>query len=190
MSSNPREEYCLPEIFLRVIIITMEDQSHQASNHEVSPTGCCPKFNPDPWQGRRIEWKDKDFVKDGIKSIFHIPLNVSSKIRRNTALIEKSGATVPGMIMLFDENSLWDSDLYIETSREVAGVNNVKFSGKFITKAFEGSYSSMGGWIKEMGKYLASIGVKPLKYYFYYTTCPKCAKAYGKNYTVIFARVE
>ena len=24
---------------------------------------------------------------------------------------------------------------------------------------------------------------------FYYTTCPKCAKAYGKNYVVLFAQV-
>jgi hypothetical protein len=27
------------------------------------------------------------------------------------------------------------------------------------------------------------------KIYFYYTTCPKCAKLYGKNYTVIFAKI-
>ncbi|MGE5758418.1 MAG: hydrolase [Sideroxydans sp.] len=28
------------------------------------------------------------------------------------------------------------------------------------------------------------------KLYFYYTTCPKCAKKYGKNYVVILAEVE
>jgi len=25
--------------------------------------------------------------------------------------------------------------------------------------------------------------------YFYYTTCPKCAKKYGKNYVVLLAQV-
>jgi len=25
--------------------------------------------------------------------------------------------------------------------------------------------------------------------YFFYTTCPKCAKKYGKNYVVILAEV-
>jgi len=25
--------------------------------------------------------------------------------------------------------------------------------------------------------------------YFFYTTCPKCAEFYGKNYTVILAKV-
>ena len=27
------------------------------------------------------------------------------------------------------------------------------------------------------------------KMFFYYTTCPKCAKAYGKNYVVLLAQV-
>jgi len=26
--------------------------------------------------------------------------------------------------------------------------------------------------------------------FFYYTTCPKCAKHYGKNYVVAFAEVQ
>jgi hypothetical protein len=25
--------------------------------------------------------------------------------------------------------------------------------------------------------------------YFFYTTCPKCAKKYGKNYVVILAQI-
>ncbi|MHC4509420.1 MAG: hydrolase [Planctomycetota bacterium] len=25
--------------------------------------------------------------------------------------------------------------------------------------------------------------------YFFYTTCPKCAKVYGKNYTVLLAKI-
>jgi hypothetical protein len=28
------------------------------------------------------------------------------------------------------------------------------------------------------------------KLYFSYTTCPKCAKAYGKNYVVLFAQIN
>jgi hypothetical protein len=27
------------------------------------------------------------------------------------------------------------------------------------------------------------------KMYFFYTTCPKCAKVYGKNYTVLLAKI-
>ena len=35
----------------------------------------------------------------------------------------------------------------------------------------------------------ASQGKKAGKYYFYYTSCPKCAKKYGHNYIVAFAEV-
>jgi hypothetical protein len=28
------------------------------------------------------------------------------------------------------------------------------------------------------------------KLYFYYTTCPKCQKKYGKNYVVLLAQID
>jgi NMD protein affecting ribosome stability and mRNA decay len=44
-------------------------------------------------------------------------------------------------------------------------------------------------WIKEMDALLAAQGQKALKYYFHYTSCPKCAKIYGHNYVVAFAQI-
>jgi hypothetical protein len=40
-----------------------------------------------------------------------------------------------------------------------------------------------------MGEYVKSRGREVKKLYFYYTTCPKCAKKYGKNYVVLLAEV-
>jgi len=40
-----------------------------------------------------------------------------------------------------------------------------------------------------MKDYVKSKGKKIKELYFYYTTCPKCAKHYGKNYVVAFAQV-
>jgi hypothetical protein len=40
-----------------------------------------------------------------------------------------------------------------------------------------------------MVSYVRSKGKEIKKMYFWYTTCPKCAKVYGKNYTVILAMV-
>lgn len=48
----------------------------------------------------------------------------------------------------------------------------------------------MRAWIDEMESYVAAQGKHTHKLYFYYTTCPKCAKKYGKNYVVILAEVE
>jgi len=33
-------------------------------------------------------------------------------------------------------------------------------------------------------------GKRLRKMYLYYTTCPKCAKKYGKNYIVILAEID
>ncbi len=68
-------------------------------------------------------------------------------------------------------------------------MQNVKLSGTFLTKVFEGPYQNAPKWLKEMEAYVAEQGKKAQKYYFYYTTCPKCAKKWGKNYVVIFAQV-
>ena len=40
----------------------------------------------------------------------------------------------------------------------------------------------MAGYVKAKRRELK-------KMYFFYTTCPKCAKVYGKNYVVLFAKV-
>jgi hypothetical protein len=41
-----------------------------------------------------------------------------------------------------------------------------------------------------MDEDLSSKGRSSQKYFFYFTTCPKCAKKYGHNYVVAFAQVE
>ena len=41
-----------------------------------------------------------------------------------------------------------------------------------------------------MERFVAAQNRKLVKNYFYYTTCPKCAKVYGKNYVVAVAEVE
>ena len=40
-----------------------------------------------------------------------------------------------------------------------------------------------------MTDYVASQQKTVQKLYFFYTTCPKCAKHCGKNYTVLLAQV-
>jgi len=44
-------------------------------------------------------------------------------------------------------------------------------------------------WIREMRADAAAQGNKFTEYFIYYTTCPRCAKKYGHNYAVAFARV-
>ncbi|MBE0480077.1 MAG: hypothetical protein IBX68_03765 [Dehalococcoidia bacterium] len=160
------------------------------ANQAVTPTGCCIPFDPEPWQDKEIVWDRKQFVKDHVRSLFHVPLNMGKVVIRNMDLIEKAGARSPYQLMLCDEKSMWGSDIFIDVSKDVPGAQMASLSGKYLTRVFEGPYQNAGKWAREMNVYVASKGRQLKKMYFSYTTCPACAKAYGKNYVVLFAQVD
>jgi hypothetical protein len=152
-------------------------------------TGCCPRFNPEPWDEKEVTWQDKIFIKDNVRSFLHIPLNFGQVVVKNMEMIEEAGALAPQPLMLSDEKSLWGTDVYIAVSKEVPRAEMARISGTFLTKVFEGPYKNAGKWAKEMKAYVKSKGKEIKKMYFFYTTCPKCAEVYGKNYTVLLAKI-
>ncbi len=152
-------------------------------------TGCCPRFDPEPWDGAEHVWQGKLFLKDRVRSIFHIPVNFGRVMVRNMEKIVAADALTPEPLTLSDENSLWGSDLYIHVSREIPDAQMTQVSGTFLTKVFEGPYKNAPIWAKQMAQYVADKGKDTKKLYFFYTTCPKCAKVYGKNYVVLVAQI-
>ena len=58
-----------------------------------------------------------------------------------------------------------------------------------MTKAYEGPYSQMGQWFKDMQALAAMQGTRDAQVYFFHPTCPKCAKAYGANHVIGFAKL-
>ena len=163
----------------------MKDQN---SNQEP----CCPKFNPELWDEKTHIWQDKLFIQDEVKQLFHMPLNMSKVISRMWKKVQDAGAatSMEEFLMLAYDPSPWKSEIYINVTKEVPDAKNVKLSGTHISKVFDGPYNAVPIWIKVMDQFLASKQKKLKKYYFYFTTCPKCAKIYGKNYVVAFAEVE
>lgn len=157
--------------------------------YEESETGCCPRFNPEPWNEKEIVFKDKLFVKDQSRSFLHIPLGFGKMMVKNMEMIKDADALNPKPLMLSDEESAWKTNIYIAVSKEVPMAEMTKISGIFLTKVFEGHYKNMKNWIEEMKEYVISKNKEIKKMYFFYTTCPHCAKVYGKNYTVILAEV-
>lgn len=117
-------------------------------------------------------------------------MNTGKKIVKNLKLIEAVGAQASHQLMLTDEKSLWGADIYIDVAKEVPGAEMAKISGTFLTKVFEGPYQNAGKWAAEMQKYVKGKGKELKKMYFSYTTYPKCAKTYGKNYAVLFAQIN
>ena len=156
----------------------------------VKATGCCPPFDPGPWQDQEISWKGEPFVQDHVRSAFHVPLRFGSHVTRNQALIEAAEAVPAVPLMLCDEKSAWGTDLFIRVSKPVPGARMTTLSGRFLTRVYEGPYRDAPRWAADMQSFVAARGKKLEKLYFAYTTCPSCAKTYGKNYVVLFARVE
>jgi hypothetical protein len=161
-----------------------------AAKAAVTSTGCCPPFDPAPWEGAELCWVDKPFVKDHVTCLFHVPLGMAKKVSKDTALIEAAHAEGESHLMLSDEESPWGADIFIEVKRAVPGATMDRLSGTFLTRVFEGPFRDAGKWATEMTAHVAAKGRTLEKLYFGYTTCPKCAKAYGKNYVVLFAKVK
>jgi hypothetical protein len=157
--------------------------------YEQSETGCCPRFNPEPWNEKEITFDNKLFIKDHVTSFFHIPLNFAKVMAGSMDLIKKADALTPEFLLLSDEKSLWGADIYIAVAKEVPGAETIRISGTYLTKVFEGHYKNAGNWANQMKDYVKSKAKEIKKMYFFYTTCPKCAEFYGKNYTVILAQI-
>lgn len=151
--------------------------------------GCCPAFDPTPWDETEISWHDRPFVKDRVRSVLHVPLNFGAVVRRNVALIRAAGAQAEPTLVLSDENSPWGADVYIEAAADVPGAAITRLSGTFLSKVFEGPFRDIPRWIRVMNEFAAGRGKTVQQLFFYYTTCPRCAKRLGKNYVVLLARV-
>lgn len=155
-----------------------------------NPTGCCPRFNPKDWDGETFEFKDKPFVRFTVRSFFYMPLNMNSMITRVMKAVEEAGAAdKTENIMLSFDLSPWQSEHLLAVTKSVPGLENVKLSGVFLAKVFEGPFKDAPKWMKSMETYVKSKGKTAKKIYFNYTMCPNCAKYYGKNYVVAMAKV-
>jgi hypothetical protein len=153
----------------------------------MAETGCCPRFDPTKWDDKEFTWHDRPFVRDRVRSVFHIPMNFGGVMKRNMQAIEAAEAMDPDQLVLSDENSLWGADVYIAVAKDVPGARMERLSGTYLVKVFEGPYSKAGGWANDVTTHLADRGQRAKKLYFWYTTCPRCAKAYGKNYVAVVA---
>jgi hypothetical protein len=151
---------------------------------------CCPEFNPVPWDNKIFDWQNKKFIKGNVCTFFYMPLNFGSVISKMTKQVEKAGAQTADCLCLSDHTSKWNMDLYLAVDKEIADGENTTLSGKFFSKVYEGNFKETGKWTKEFESLTANKSLKIKKMYMWYTTCPKCAKKYGKNYVVIIAQIE
>ena len=156
-----------------------------------NPTNCCPRFNTEGWDEQELHFKDKLFVKAKTRSIFHIPINMGSVFQKVQSTLEKENAyDENNLIVLSYDPSAWTGEHYFSVNKDVPGLEMVNMSGDYLTKIFEGPYKNAPRWEKEMQSFVKSKGKDVKKTYFFYTTCPKCAKFYGKNYVIAVSEIQ
>jgi hypothetical protein len=155
---------------------------------------CCPEFDAAPWDGQTHVWQEKPFIKDSIPVFWHIPWPpmISRLLTRLWGKAQKAEAALDlkDFLALATDPTPWRTEYYVAVTKEVPDAENVPLSGTFFTRVFDGPYSSVPKWIKQLDAELKVQGKAAKRYYFHYTTCPKCAKPRGHNYVVGFVEVE
>lgn len=151
---------------------------------------CCPPFEPALWEDKLMEWDNKAFIRSKVCTLFYMPLNFGSVMRKLDKSVTSAGAQVVDYLCLSDHTSKWNMDLYLAVDQSIQGADNTTLNGKFYTRVYEGPFKDTDKWCKDYAAIVKSKGMTIKKWYMWYTTCPKCAKKYGKNYTVIICQVE
>ncbi len=155
-----------------------------------NPTGCCPRFVPEPWDNQEVTFKDKLFVKGKTVGFMHIPLNMGGMMTKTMKMIKDAGAFPGDFLLLSHDPSPWRGEHFFAVGKEVPGAEMVRLSGTYLTKVFEGPFNDAPTWVKQIQEHVAAKKKTASMVYFFYTTCPKCMKHYGKNYVVGFAQVD
>ena len=155
---------------------------------------CCPIFRPEKWDNKTFNWKNKPFIKDSVPALFHIPSKkmLNKKITRMVKEAEFSNKLEKNkedVLLLFADPNPFKSNIYLSVTGKVPNLNNTELSGTFIAKVFDGQYKSIPKFLKQMNILLKKQNKKVKTHYIHYAYCPKCAKTYGNNYMVLFAKV-
>ena len=169
------------------------NNQNQSSN-KVQNQECCPKFNVEKWDKKTFSWENKKFIKDTMLEFFHIPFpsTIGKKITRMWKSVEQAEASAPNKeetLILFRDPTPFRGEIYIAVEKNVPKENNVVISGNFVSRVFDGGYNAIPKFVKEMEEYLAETGKKAKDYYIHYAYCPKCAKKFGHNYMILFAKI-
>lgn len=154
-------------------------------------TGCCALPNIDGWQRTVVEFDNRHFIRLFTRSMMFVPLNMDEIMTELQEIAEKAGVTMPPeeTMTLSRDLTPWRAEHLYAVSKPVPDADNVVLDGKFASIVFEGDYMKAKEWFDDMVEYSLELGHKSDEIYFFYTTCPKCAEHYGKNYVVGLAKL-
>ncbi|HBX51037.1 MAG: hypothetical protein A2275_19065 [Bacteroidetes bacterium RIFOXYA12_FULL_35_11] len=160
------------------------------TNQKPSEAICCPEFEPSQWDDKIIDWNKKTFIKDKVCTFLYMPLNFGNVMRRLDKKVREASASVPEYLCLSEHTSAWNINLYLAVDKKIPDSETIVFSGSYYCKVYEGNFKDTGKWCKDFESTIKTKGYCSEKMFMWYTTCPKCAKKYGKNYVVILGKIK
>lgn len=153
-------------------------------------TGCCARFNPQGWDDQRLRFRDRRFLRATTRSVMYVPVDMGKVFARVSERIEAAGAADPKQYLVLSRSlSPFADEHLFAVTRDVPDEEMVTLSGEFLTRVYEGPYREARHWDQDLQDRVRQAGGSPGRVYFFYTTCPNCAKAYGKNYVVGVAEI-
>jgi hypothetical protein len=154
-------------------------------------TGCCAVPNVQDWQDKTHKFEGRHFIRLHTKSFMYMPINMSRIMKKLDQTAASANAKLPmeQTMILSRDLSPWKAEQLYSVSMPVEGTDNVTLSGDFYSQVYEGPYKEAGKWHKQLVQAVTEKGKQPNDIYFCYTTCPKCAKHYGKNYVIGLAKI-
>jgi hypothetical protein len=170
--------------------MTAQIESIHQKNVRKEKEVCCPKFDAKPWHEQFFQWENKKFVKAEVQTFMNIPLNFGRVIKKLDKKVRMRDGRMPDGLCLSDHHSKWRMDIYLAVDRDIPGAEMTNLSGTYFSKVYEGDFRKTKEWCADFAQTLDQKGLVLKKQYMWYTTCPSCAKKYGKNYVVLMGEVE
>ena len=138
-------------------------------NRAENNSECCPRLDPEKWDKKLHQWDEKTFIKGSVFTFFFMPVNFGRVISKLCTKVEAAGGKTSDNLCLSDHTSKWNMDIYLATDKEIPGENNIKLSGKYLSKVYEGDFKKTGEWHKDFENYIKQEGHTLSKTYMWYT---------------------
>ncbi|CAB4904838.1 MAG: hypothetical protein F2923_08705 [Actinobacteria bacterium] len=162
-----------------------------ATYTDINETQCCAVPDIDQWDQKVVDFQNQQFMRLRTRSFMYVPLNMAGVMTKLQQEAQRAHVSMPPnqVMTLSRDLSPWQAEHLYAVTAPVPGADNVILDGEFASKVFEGPYGDAKVWMDGIRKYARSLGRVAGDVYFFYTTCPKCAKHYGKNYVIALTKL-
>ena len=76
-----------------------------------NPTGCCPRFKPEGWDGQALHFEQKPFARVKTKSFFYVPLDMGQVFGEAQKKIDAAQASAGDQFMVLSRDlSPWSAE--------------------------------------------------------------------------------